>query len=68
MCRKWETLKINLSSANLDLELQYFFYCYKVRYTESTCDLKVDVDDSVMFLKPVTLKYLCLLFCSTSCF
>jgi len=23
--------------------LQYFFSCYKVKYTESTCDLKADV-------------------------
>lgn len=36
----------NLNSADLDLDFR--FYYYEVKYTESTCDLKVD-DDRVMF-------------------
>lgn len=49
---------MHIESRKVDLDLPYFFYCFEAQYTESTHDLKVDVDDSMMFLKSVTLKYL----------
>lgn len=54
----WQASSLHIESRKVDLDLPYFFYCFEAQYTESTHDLKVDVDDSMMFLKSVTLKYL----------